>query len=173
METHIGKGVGEYIQKELFAASEQILISTPLISYSLGEKLIEMIKKGVKIKIITSETDVNDYKKSIEQLRKFSKNVNTHDASLQIKIVSSRVVPLIHAKIYIIDNKCAITGSANLTEDSFFSYPEYAVIIREPDRILQIQKDFQNLWDMYSDMPTNSLSSQKIRRFIWSVKTKL
>lgn len=177
METHIGKGVGEHIQKELFSASEHILISTPLISYSLGEKLIEIAKRGIKIKIITSETDVNDYKKAVECLRKFSKDItNTpekHDVSLQIKVVSSRVVPLIHAKIYIIDNKCAITGSVNLTEDSFFNYPEYAIITREPNKIVQIQEDFENLWNKYADMSTKITINKKIKKLIWNIKTKL
>jgi len=179
METHVGQGVGIYIQKELFSASKQILISTPLISYSLGEKLIDISKRGINIKILTSETDVINYKNTIDLLRKFSRDKKSHtieknDSLFEIKVVSLQDVALIHAKIYVIDDICAITGSANLTEDSFFNYPEYVIIDKESNNIHQVKRDFQNLWDTYSDMSTKtSLTNRKIRRLIWNIRSKL
>jgi len=174
METHIGKGVGQYLQKELESAYEQILISTPLISYSLAEKLVEFARKGIRIRIITSETNVSDYSKAIEYLRRFSKKseMSEHN-TFQFKIVSSHEVSLIHAKIYIIDDKCAITGSVNLTEDSFFNYPEYAVITRESNKISQIRSDFEKLWNMYTDMPMKTIANKKIRKLIRNLISKL
>lgn len=175
METHIGRGMGHYVQKELDSASEKILISTPLISYSLAEKLVEFTRRGTIIRIITSETDVNGYREAIEYLRRFSRTpvkVSQHNA-IQIKVVSSHEVSLIHAKIYIIDDKCAITGSVNFTEDSFFNYPEYVIISRESNRISQIRADFEKLWNMYADMSVRTISNKKIRNLIRNLKLKL
>ncbi len=39
METHIGVGVGEYIEKEFSTAKESIWISTPTLTLSLTKKI--------------------------------------------------------------------------------------------------------------------------------------
>ena len=54
-ETHIGKNLGSIIQKELLTAERSLLISSPAISLSIGEKIFEIVKKGIKVRIITSE----------------------------------------------------------------------------------------------------------------------
>ena len=54
METRIGVGVGEYIEKEFSTAKESIWISTPTLTLSLTKKILSLAKKGIKIRIITS-----------------------------------------------------------------------------------------------------------------------
>lgn len=56
MERHIGRGVGEFIERELFSAKNYVLISSPDISPDLGNKLFEMVKGGVKARVLTSNT---------------------------------------------------------------------------------------------------------------------
>ena len=53
METHIGIGIGKIIEKKMLSAESEILICSPMISPSIAKKLIVLIKKGVKIRIIT------------------------------------------------------------------------------------------------------------------------
>ncbi|HSB83771.1 MAG TPA: phospholipase D family protein [Nitrosarchaeum sp.] len=158
METHIGQGVGKYIESELFSAKDYVLISSPAISYVFGEKLINMAKAGIKIKVITSDSHAADSDKTNLLVRNFirlAKNdVKSEESvmpSLEYKIVSPKEVALIHAKIYVMDGKCAIVGSANLTENSFWNFAEYVLITRNSSEIKEIEKDYDKLWGLYHD----------------------
>ena len=164
MKTHIGIGVGKYIEKELFAAKHQILISTPYISLRIARELIELLNKKVEIKIILSDTKIEDYKKSIEILKK------NKSEKLEIKVISTYIAPLIHAKIFIIDNKLSITGSANLTEDSFENDPEFIIIDDEKENINQIKNDFTILWDSYSNESTIDQTKSKFKKIFKKFK---
>ena len=158
METHVGIGIGKYLEKELFSAKHQILISTPYISPIIAEKLIGLLKKNVEIKIILSDTEIEDYKKSIKLLNKIKTE------KLEIKIISKHIVSLIHAKIFIIDNKLSITGSANLTEDSFQNDPEFIIIDDKKENIIQVKRDFISLWNSYSNKSTINQTKFKIKK---------
>ena len=67
---------------------------------------------------------------------------------------------MIHAKIFIIDDKYAIIGSANFTEDSFVDLPEYIIIHEDKNEVNQITDDFFYLWNKYR----NELFPSKIKR---------
>ncbi len=53
---------------------------------------------------------------------------------------------LIHAKIYIIDSKVAYIGSLNFTKQGFGNNYETAIQIKDPDAILAIEEEFENLY---------------------------
>ena len=164
MKTHIGIGVGEYIEKELFSAKYQILISTPYISSRIAKKLIELLNKKIEIKIILSDTEIKDYKESIELFKK------NKTGKLEIKIINTHVVSLIHAKIFIIDNKVSITGSANLTEDSFQNDPEFIIIDDKKENTIQVKRDFMSLWNSYSNESTINQTKYKIKKIFKKFK---
>ncbi|MDC0154548.1 phospholipase D-like domain-containing protein, partial [Nitrosopumilus sp.] len=96
MNTYLEIGVGKYIEKKFLTAKNEILISTPSISTSLSKKLIKYLEKGIKIKIILSESTNESTRKAITTLLDYSKNNN----KLEIKVIDFYQVALIHAKIY-------------------------------------------------------------------------
>ena len=170
MHTHIEIGVGKYIEEKFSKAKSNILISTPEISLTLSKKLITYLQNEINIKIILSEAANNESKESIDLLNKYQKE-NNHGI-LEIKVVDSKQAALIHAKIYIIDEKIAIIGSANLTENSFYFLPEYIIIHDEIEVVKQIQKNFFQIWKKYRNQSLQYVLKKKVSRLIKQFKNK-
>ena len=150
-ETHIGKNLGSIIQKELLTVEKSLLISSPAISLSIGEKIFEIVKKGIKVRVITSEKGGADSEKT-NQLAIKLLNVEKNEIFknlLDYKIVEQNKARLIHPKIYVIDDKCAIVGSANLTENGFYNFVEFIQLFKEKDQVKIIKNDFEKLWKLY------------------------
>ena len=150
-QTHIGTNSGSIIQKELLSAEKSLLICSPGISLSIGEKIFDMVKKGIEVKVITSEKGGSDSEKTNQLAIKL---LNTEQNEiftnlLNYKIVEQNKATLIHPKIYIIDDKCAIVGSANLTENGFYNFVEFIQLFTEKDEIKIIKNDFEKLWALY------------------------
>jgi phosphatidylserine/phosphatidylglycerophosphate/cardiolipin synthase-like enzyme len=181
MERHIGRGVGKYIEKELFSAKNYVLVSSPDISPDLGEKLFEMTKRGVKVRVLTSNTRGADSDKTNQSAREFVKpkphEVNSNAWSpppLEYKIVSTKEIALIHAKIYVIDGVCAIVGSANLTENSFWNFAEYIHITRNTDEVKEIEADFEKIWNLYHDIELERPGVKKdLKEIIRMIRRKM
>jgi phosphatidylserine/phosphatidylglycerophosphate/cardiolipin synthase-like enzyme len=177
METHVGRGIGKYIESELFSAKHYVLISTPAVSKIFAEKLIDMTKNGIKIKVITSNTGAADSDDANLLVRQFTSSYDDSsniEKNLEYKIVSTKEVPLIHAKIYVIDGKCAITGSANLTENSFFNFAEYIQITRDQNEIKKIESDYNELWNQYHDSELEKPGTKKnLKNLIRQARRKL
>lgn len=148
METHIGKNLGQIIQTEILSAKESLLISSPGISLFIGKKIFEKSQNKIKTRIITSEiggSDSQETNKLALQLLKNEKN----QQNLEYKIIESQKIESIHPKIYIIDDKCAIVGSANLTTNSFYNFVEFIQLFKDKEQIRIIKEDYEKLWKMY------------------------
>lgn len=145
MNTYLEIGIGKRIEEKFFEAKNEILISTPNISTSIVKKLMNCLEKGIRIKIILSESTNKQTRESIDILLNYSKN----NKKLEIKIVDFYQAALIHAKIYIIDKKFAIVGSANLTENGFYNYVEFIQLFKDENDIKIIEKDYQKLWKLF------------------------
>ena len=172
METHIGIGVGKYIQEKFSMAQNKIFVSSPTISLSLAKELISYLKKGINLKIILSEAVDIQTKESIDLLHIHSKKKSNNYGVLEIKIIDFIQVALIHAKIYIIDEKFAIIGSANFTESSFFDLPEYIIIHKEKNAILQITNNFFEIWNKYKNQSSQYVLKKKIGKLIKKFRKK-
>ena len=48
METHIGVGVGKYIEKEFANAKESLWIACPTLTISITKKILAIVKKELK-----------------------------------------------------------------------------------------------------------------------------
>ena len=147
METLIGKGIGKYLEDEIFSAKNELKISTPAVALDFCKRIISMAENGVKIKIITSDTRAADSGPANQLAQSFIKESKK---DLDYKIVSPKECALIHAKIFVIDGTCAIVGSANFSENSFRNFAEYMLIFREPEKIKQINEDFEKLWNSFN-----------------------
>ena len=148
METHIGKNTGKIIQTELLSAKDSLLISSPAISFFIGEKILKQSQNGIKTRIITSEDGGSDSHKTNNLALQLLKN-KKNQQFLEYKIVESQKIELVHPKIYIIDNKCAIVGSANLTKNGFYNYVEFIQFFKDKEQIKIIKEDFEKLWRLF------------------------
>jgi phosphatidylserine/phosphatidylglycerophosphate/cardiolipin synthase-like enzyme len=144
MQTHIGQGVGKYIEEELFKTEKYVKVCSPNISYSLSKKLFNLLDNQIKIQVIIS--DIITGNKNSNQTNFLAKEILQKNDNIkynfEYKAISTKDIPLIHAKIYVIDGNCAITGSANLTENSFQNFVEYILIIYEINLVKKIENDF-------------------------------
>ena len=165
----MSKIFGKYIEKEIFSATKSLLISSPSISISFGKRLFKMAENGVEIKVITSDkTGAEGDKTNL-----LAQNYIKPTIPLDYKVVSTKEVAVIHAKIYIIDGKCAITGSANLTENSFWNFAEYVSITRDSAEIKQIEDDYNKLWNNYSYYQVEQSVNRSVRFFARNLRRKL
>tara|TARA_B110000438_G_scaffold302514_1_gene360410 strand:- start:1399 stop:1911 length:513 start_codon:yes stop_codon:yes gene_type:complete len=169
MYTHVEIGVGKYIEERFSKAKNSIFISTPEISFILSKKLINYLENGINIKIIVSEATNNESKKSINLLNRY-KEKNNKKGILEIKVVNFNQAVLIHAKIYIIDEKIAIIGSANFTENSFYFLPEYIIIHDEIEIVNQIKINFFQIWEKYKNQSLRHVLKKRVSELIKQFK---
>ena len=169
MHTHIGQGVGKFIDEELFKAKNYVKVCSPNISYSLCKKLFGLLDNHVEIKVITSDIFTGDKKSkqandlAKETIKRFQNN--SEDSLLEYKVISTKDIPMIHAKIFVIDGKCAIMGSANFTENSFQNFAEYILISDDEDMVKRIENDYDKLWLEVNSFP-NQIKNNSIRKFL-------
>jgi len=125
----------------------ELKISTPVVALDFCKRIISMVENGVKIKIITSDTRAADSEPANQLAQSFIKESKK---DFDYKIVSMKECALIHAKMFVIDGTCAIVGSANFSENSFRNFAEYMLIFREPEKVKQINEDFEKLWNSFN-----------------------
>tara|TARA_B110000438_G_scaffold302514_1_gene360411 strand:+ start:2048 stop:2512 length:465 start_codon:yes stop_codon:yes gene_type:complete len=148
-KTLIGTNLGENIKEEFLNAKKSILISTPAISLSIWEIIFKILKKDIKIKIITSEKGGSDSEKTNQIATKLINEQNGKFSNLlEYKIIKKSNFEVVHPKIYIIDEKTAIVGSANLTENGFYNFVEFIEIFKEKSYVDTIKDDFNKLWQL-------------------------
>lgn len=150
MQSHIGVGVGKYLEKEFDDAKESLWLVSPILTRSIANKIIAIANKGVKIRILTTPriNPESEYaniliKKFINDQKKLSPN---KESIISQKIADPREIPMIHVKLYIIDQKLAIIGSVNLGEKHFWEYAEYLCLFDEPNIVEKTISDFEQLW---------------------------
>jgi len=61
VKTYTGRGAGVFIENQVLTAKEKIYVCSPWISKKYAEKLVQLAKSGVEVKIITSEAEENKY----------------------------------------------------------------------------------------------------------------
>ena len=150
IETFVGTNLGEIIKKEFLNAKKSILISTPAISFSIWKIIFKILKNGIKIKIITSEEWGSDSEKTNQIAIKLMNEQNESFSNLlEYKIIKKSNFEVVHPKIYIIDEKIAIIGSANLTENGFYNFVEFIEIFKEKNYVNIIREDFNKLWKLF------------------------
>lgn len=105
--------------------------------------LAALSKRGIEIRLITSRVDYNI--KALDVLRACENQNLTY---LILDKEYDRTV-FIHAKIYLIDKKFAVSGSANLTYSGFNTNVETLSIAETEQEVQQIERDFMNIWLKY------------------------
>ncbi len=153
MKTYCDSNAGSQIEPVLWNARESVWIISPWIGKDYAKRLASLSQKGIEVRIITSNVDFNI--DSFEIL-KASENTN-----LRLMVLDREKVAFIHAKIYIIDNKYAFSGSANLTYSGLNSSVENLSIAETSEEVQKIRNEFMNLWMTFDrkSMPNKELSS--------------
>ena len=83
MQSHIGVGIGKYIEKEFLNSKTSIMISSPVITTKIANMLMELALKGIHIKIVTSPRDNEESEKANIMLSTF---LNQKNSICQAKI---------------------------------------------------------------------------------------
>tara|TARA_A100001037_G_C14944199_1_gene541985 strand:- start:18 stop:548 length:531 start_codon:yes stop_codon:yes gene_type:complete len=175
METHIGVGVGEYIQKEFENAKESIWIASPTLTLPQTKKILKLSENGIKIRIITSPRVTPETEECNILIQKSfqSKKKDNHSYQIEHKIVNNKEIPMMHVKLFIIDEKIAIIGSPNLGESHFWNYAEYIWILDQTDLVETAKNDYNKLWSSFSDAKIDlSDSTRKSKNFVRKIRRK-
>jgi len=140
MKTYLASNAGSQIESVLWNARKSIWIISPWLGKGNAERLASLSQKGIEVRIITSNHDLNV--ESIEIL-KASENTN-----LRLLILDKEKA-FVHAKVYIIDDEYAVSGSANFTYSGMNSSVENLSIAETKEEVQNIGNDFTKQWKTF------------------------
>jgi hypothetical protein len=138
MKTCCDSNAGSQIEPVLWNARESVWIISPWLGKDYVERLASLSRKGIEVKIITSNDNWN--MESLEIL------IASRNPYLWLMVLDKQKVPFPHAKIYIIDNEYAFSGSANFTHSGMKYSVENLVIAETEEEVQKIRNDFVNMW---------------------------
>lgn len=141
--------VGKVVEPLLQDARKSIDISSPFISPKYARMLTNKSKEGIRVRVLTwipkpGEESIDEYRYHVESLRILKENINEN--------LEVRVTDRLHAKIYVIDGKIAITGSANLTERGMHGNYEHIDIKLDSRSVSRVSEEFSKLWNSGTDV---------------------
>lgn len=177
MQSHIGIGVGKYLEREFDDAKESLWLISPIITKKITEKIIAISNKGVKIRILTNPRVTSESEFANILLKNFvateRKQKPNNETSIDQKIANPNVVPMVHVKLYIIDKRKAIIGSVNLGEKHFWDYAEYLCIFDESDIVSKAISDFEKLWSSCNNYELDSKNKAVFKNILRKFARKL
>jgi hypothetical protein len=138
MKTYTGYNSGSHIEPVLWNARESVWIISPWVGKNYAKRLALLSQEGIEVRIVTSNVDYNG--ESIE-LFQASDNPN-----LMLLVLDQEKAAFIHSKIYIIDKRHAVTGSANLTYSGLNKNVESLSIAETKEEVQKIETEFMRVW---------------------------
>lgn len=114
-----------------------IRITSPYVTFNICNQMITQKKPEVQLKLISSFTMPTIYSgfldlKAITSILKNGGIVKDHN--------------MLHSKMYLFDEKCAVVTSGNLTYGGMKNNYEYGVMIKNAEMVQKIVKDFECLF---------------------------
>jgi hypothetical protein len=155
MRTYSGNDAGSQIEPLLAKARESVWISSPWLGKDYAKQLASLSQKGIEVRIITSNDDLNI--ESLEIL-KASENPNLF-LRVMDKKRSEEKAGFVHSKIYLIDKAYGIAGSANLTWRGLHSNVETLSIAENSEEVQRFETEFMRLW---MTVERKSMSGQEL-----------
>ncbi|KAH9519983.1 hypothetical protein Btru_071411 [Bulinus truncatus] len=132
------------------------LLRQPDIYLDLADILLNLYKKGVKLRIITDKDQLYSSGSQIWNLRKEGIPVRVNDNSY-----------LMHHKFVIVDGKILINGSFNWTYQAITGNEENVIITDDPAVTDLFTTTFKRLWNEYEKQLTaaeeHQISSRQSR----------
>jgi HKD family nuclease len=116
-------------------------VCSPWISKVYAEKLYDLSRKGIEVRIITSDDEYNSATFSyLSQL--LPNGSNPQSTNFDVHFVKKDTV---HSKIYVVDENYAVTGAVNFTYNGLCRQTNNFTIA-ENQEVEPIIKDFMRLW---------------------------
>jgi HKD family nuclease len=119
----------------IFRAKKSAWVCSPWISKSYAEKLYDLSRRGVEVRIITSDdvynADTYSYLSQLSQTTNFDVHFIKKEA--------------VHSKIYVVDGEYAVTGAVNFTYTGLYKQTNNFTVA-ENEEVEPIVKDFMRLW---------------------------
>jgi HKD family nuclease len=119
----------------IFRAKKSAWVCSPWISKSYAEKLYDLSRRGVEVRIITSDDTYNA--DTYSYLSQLSQTTN-----FDVHFVKKGAV---HSKIYVVDGEYAVTGAVNFTYTGLYKQTNNFTVA-ENEEVEPIVKDFMRLW---------------------------
>lgn len=146
IETYFTKKDGNLNQvliKEINTAQKNLDVAIySLTKDDIANAIIEAKKRGVDVKVITDKQESQSkYQKAI--LDKFKQT------GIPVKI--NNHAGLMHLKLSIIDNKTALGGSYNYSEQATRNNDENLIVMRQSDIVGKYSDEFNIMWNNTSD----------------------
>jgi len=157
MKTYCGSTAGSLLEPMLWNAQESIWVISPWIGKYYAEKLVSFVEKGVEVRIITSNVDYN--KESLAIFKAYD------NQRLFLLVLDKNKVAFIHSKIYIVDKKHAISGSANLTNSGLNYNVESLNISKNLDEAQQLEMDFMRLWMEFENKQMSKDDFSRVKNY--------
>jgi len=125
----------------IFNAKKRVWVCSPWISKSYVERLYDLSRKNVEVRIVTSDDEYNKATYSyLSQL--LSKDSKSRSTNFDVHFIKKEVV---HSKIYVVDDVYAITGAVNFTFTGLTKQTNNFTVF-EGQEVEPIIKDFTRLW---------------------------
>lgn len=138
MKTYTGSNSGSLIEPVLWNARESVWIISPWVGKNYAKRLALLSQVGIEVRIVTSNVDYN-----AESLEVFKDSENPN---LMLLVLDQEKATFVHSKIYIIDNRHAVSGSANLTYSGLNKNVESLSIAETKEEVQKIETDFMRVW---------------------------
>lgn len=122
-------------------AQKSVRLTSPWISERVAEAICNIAaEKKVSFQILTSlDTSVETHKKALKIL------LESKLPQIQVKVLKDKQL---HAKMFLIDEKLFIIGSANLTLSGLYENVESYVVLSNKEVVEDCIKKFASLWDL-------------------------
>ena len=66
LRSYVGRGVGAYFLDRMFLAKRYVYVASRWISPEYAEKLIELARRGVLVRVITSDAREKSHQEALE-----------------------------------------------------------------------------------------------------------
>lgn len=103
---------------------------------ALIELLVDARSRGLDVRVVVDDTTRQSYPETIEHLKARGVPVR----------LDPRAGVTTHAKIVVIDGRCAAIGSHNWTESALASNNEFSVLLCSEELVEEVESYFLDLW---------------------------
>jgi len=156
LRSYAGRGVGAHFANDLLLAERYVYVVSRWISPEYARRLVDMARRGVEIRVLTSDDKEKHHQESLKILVDSLKPPRSilfrrgdwQPPNMELGVIRERYL---HVKMYLWDDKAAVVGSANFTQNGLWSNIEHIVIFDQPEEIEMIKRDFQTLWNLYTE----------------------
>lgn len=166
MRDYVGTGMGKYLAYKLFNASKYAYICSPYIDQKYAGAIVQMAKRGIPIKLITTDRQagglyLSDYFGGYYRKSK--------DNDFEVLMVEGE--GFVHSKMYVVDDDFAVDGSANLTYAGLWNQVNNIHVYDTPEEVSRIKNTFDKIWD-YNNLESTGHKPSKQNSYYYAKRRR-